>query len=202
VARRAPLAGRGGRRDHARHSDPPPVIKDIAMNILLAILAHTPTAVWAALAVLVLVGLRQMRAQTLSGGRVWLVPLVAGVASLAGALRGFGGAGELLTGACWAIGAGLGFAANRSLDLPRRVVANADGSFTIGGSIAPLLLLLGIFFVRYATNVALAIQPALSNDPLAAAVVAVAYGLTAGLLAARSRKVWSTRAGRPSVPAA
>lgn len=172
------------------------------MNTLIAILQHTPAAVWAVLAVLVLVGLRQMRTQTLSGGRVWLVPLIAGAASLAGALRGFGGAGELLTGACWAIGAALGFVANRPLDLPRRVAANADGSFTIGGSVAPLLLLLGIFFVRYASNVALAIQPALSNDPLAAAVVAVAYGLTAGLLAARSRKIWSTRGGRTAAQAA
>jgi hypothetical protein len=168
------------------------------MNALIAIVDHTPTAVWAVLAVLVLVGLRQMRTQTLSGGRVWLVPLVAGAASLAGALRGFAGAGELLTGACWALGAALGFVANRSLDLPRRVVANADGSFTIGGSVAPLIVLVSIFLVRYATNVVLAIQPALSNDPAAAAVVAIAYGLTAGLLAARSRKIWAARGARPA----
>lgn len=172
------------------------------MNALIAIVDHTPTAVWAVLAVLVLVGLRQMRTQTLSGGRVWLVPLVAGAASLAGALRGFAGAGELLTGACWALGAALGFVANRSLDLPRRVQANADGSFTIGGSVAPLVVLVSIFLVRYATNVALAIQPALSNDPVTAALVAVAYGSTAGLLVARSRKIWSTRAGRAAPLAA
>ena len=172
------------------------------MNTLIAILDHTPTAVWAVLAVLVLVGLRQTRTQTLSSGRVWLVPLVAGVASLAGALRGFAGAGELLTGACWAIGAALGFAANRSLDLPRRVVANADGSFTIGGSLAPLVLLVTIFLVRYVTNVALAIQPSLANAPAAAALVAIAYGFTAGLLAARSRRIWSTRRDRDTLLAA
>jgi hypothetical protein len=172
------------------------------MNALIAIVDHTPIAVWAVLALLVLVGLRQLRTQTLSGGRVWLVPLVAGAASLAGALRGFAGAGELLTGACWALGAVLGFAANRSLDLPRRVVANADGSFTIGGSVAPLVVLVSIFLVRYATNVALAIQPALSNDPAAAALVAIAYGSTAGLLVARSRKIWSTPAARPAAAVA
>ena len=172
------------------------------MNALIAIVDHTPTAVWAVLAVLVLVGVRQMRTQTLSGGRVWLVPLVAGAASLAGALRGFGGAGELLTGACWALGAALGLVANRWLDLPRRVVANADGSFTIGGSIAPLFILVGIFLVRYASNVALAIQPALARDPLAAATVAIAYGLSAGLLLARARRIWSTPAGRAAALAA
>ena len=163
------------------------------MASLIDIVTHTPTAVWAGLAALVLVGLRQTRTQTMSASRVWLVPLVVGAASLAGALRGFAGAGELLTGACWAVGAALGFVANRSLDLPRRVGANADGSFTIGGSIAPLLLFVGVFLVRYVVNVALAIQPSLSGNPEAAAAAAIAYGLTTGLLVARSRKIWSTR---------
>jgi hypothetical protein len=159
----------------------------------LDILTHTPIAVWAVLAALVLLGLRQTRTQTMSATRVWLVPAVVGAASLAGALRGFAGAGELLTGACWAVGAALGFASNRSLDLPRRVSANADGSFTIGGSIAPLLLFVGVFMVRYVVNVALAISPALASNPTAAAAAAIAYGFTTGLLAARSRKIWSTR---------
>ena len=168
----------------------------------LDIVTHTPTAVWIALAVLVLVGLRQTRTTRMSAGRVWLVPVLVGAASLAGALRGFAGAGELLTGACWAIGAALGFLSNRWLDLPRRVSANDDGSFTIGGSIAPLLLFVGVFMVRYVVNVALAIQPALAHDPVAAAAAAIAYGLTAGLLAARSRKIWSTRRDRGGLVAA
>ena len=140
-----------------------------------------------------LVGLRQTRTRDMSAKRVWIVPIVVCVASLAGALRGFAGAGELLTGASWAVGAGLGFLSNGSLDLPRRVSANADGSFRIGGSIAPLLLFVGVFLVRYVVNVALAIAPALSDNPAAAAVAAVAYGFTTGLLAARSRKIWATR---------
>ncbi len=172
------------------------------MSTLLDIVTHTPAAVWAVLAILVLVGVRQMRTRTMSAGRVWIVPLVVGAASLAGALRGFAGAGELLTGACWVVGAALGFVSNRSLDLPRRVSANADGSFTIGGSVAPLLLFVGVFLVRYVVNVALAIQPALSGNPEAAAAAAIAYGLTTGLLAARSRKIWATRRGRDGLLAA
>ena len=168
----------------------------------LDIISHTPIAVWIALAAIVLVGLRQTRTQRVSAGRVWLVPLVVGAASLAGALRGFADAGELLTGGCWLAGAALGYLSNRSLDLPRRASANADGSFTIGGSIAPLLLFMGVFVVRYVVNVALAIQPALAHDPAAAAGAAIAYGLTAGLLAARSRKIWSTRRDRGALVAA
>jgi hypothetical protein len=172
------------------------------MPSLLAIVTHTPPVVWGVLALLVLVGLRQTRTQTMSAGRVWLVPLVVGAASMVGALRGFAGAGELLTGACWAVGAALGFASNRSLDLPRRVRPNADGSFTIDGSIAPLLLFVGVFLVRYVVNVGLAIQPSLSGNPRAAAAAAIAYGFTAGLLAARSRKIWASRRGPPAVLAA
>ena len=168
----------------------------------LDILTHTPIAVWIALAAIVLFGLRQTRTVRMSAGRVWLVPLVVGVVSLASALRSFADAGELLTAVCWAAGAALGFLSNRSLDLPRRVSANADGSFTIGGSIAPLLLFVGVFMVRYVVNVALAIQPALAHSPAAAAGAAIAYGLTAGLLAARSRKIWSTRRDRGPLVAA
>lgn len=163
------------------------------MNFLLDILRHTPLAVWIALGVIVAIGARQLRTQRIAAGRVWGVPLLVAVVSLGSALRAFAGAGELLTGACWAIGAVLGFLSNRSLDLPRRVSANADGSFTVGGSVAPLLLFLGVFVVRYVVNVALAIAPALARDPTAAAGAAIAYGLTAGLLAARSRKIWASR---------
>lgn len=163
------------------------------MPSILDILSHTPPVVWGALALLVLFGVRQMRTQTMSAGRVWGVPIVVGAASAYGAVRGFAGAGELLTGACWVVGAALGFVSNRSLDLPRRVSSNADGTFTIGGSVAPLILFVSVFLVRYVVNVALAIAPSLSSNPAAATAAAVAYGFTAGLLAARSRKIWSTR---------
>ena len=168
----------------------------------LDIVTHTPPFVWAVLAGLVLVGLRQLRTQTMSATRVWLVPAVVGAASLAGALRGFAGAGELLTGAFWLVGTAIGFASNRSLDLPRRVSANADGSFTVGGSIAPLFVFVGVFMVRYVVNVALAIQPSLAFDPEAAAGAAIAYGFTAGLLAARARKIWASRRSTGALSAA
>ena len=172
------------------------------MISLADILAHTPVAVWAGLAALVLLGLRQTRTQSMSATRVWLVPTLVGAASLASALTAFAAAGPLLTGACWAAGTALGFVSNRWLDLPRRVSANADGSFTVGGSIAPLLLFVGVFMVRYGVSVALAIQPSLGHDPAAAAAAALAYGFTTGLLAARSRKIWATRRDRGTLLAA
>ena len=169
------------------------------MPSLLDILTHTPPVVWGALALLVLFGVRQMRTQTMSAGRVWLVPVVVGAASRAGALRGSAGAGELLTGACWAVGAALGFASNCSLEAaaPRERTPTAASPWRQHRAAAAVL---GVFLVRYVVNVALAIQPTLSGNPEAAAAAAIAYGLTAGLLAARSRKIWSTRRRRPAWP--
>ena len=172
------------------------------MTSPIDIVTHTPVAVWAGLAAMVLLGLRQTRTQAMSATRVWLVPALVGAASLASALVAFAAAGPVLTGACWAVGVALGFVSNRSLDLPRRVSANADGSFTVGGSIAPLLLFVGVFMVRYVVNVALAIQPSLGHDPVAAAAAAIAYGFTTGLLAARSRKIWAARRDRGTLLAA
>ena len=168
----------------------------------LDIVTHTPAAVWVALSILVAIGVRQLRTHTVVAAKVWIVPLIVGVASLLGALRGFGDAGPLLTGACWAAGAAIGFVSNRWLDLPRRVSANADGSFTIGGSVAPLLLFMSVFMERYVVGAALAIQPSLAANPEAAAAAAIAYGLTAGLLAARSRKIWASRGASAGLLAA
>ena len=172
------------------------------MPSLLDIVTHTPAAVWVALSVLVAIGVRQLRTHTVVAAKVWIVPLIVGAASLAGALRGFAGAGELLTGACWAAGVAIGLASNRWLDLPRRVSANTDGSFTIGGSVAPLLIFLSVFAERYVVGVALAIQPSLGTNPGAAAAAAIAYGFTAGLLGGRSRKIWASRGASAGVLAA
>jgi hypothetical protein len=169
---------------------------------LIAIVSHTPTWVWAVFAALVLLGLRQTRTQDVSAARVWLVPAILGAASLLGALRGFAAAGELLTGAAWGVGALLGLLSNRGLNLPRRVSANADGSFRVGGSVAPLLLFVGVFAIRYVVNVALAVQPSLAVSPVAATIAALAYGFTAGLLVARSRRIWATRRAPAGLAAA
>ncbi len=160
---------------------------------LFAIASHTPVGVWIGLAVLVGLGLRQTRARDVSPQGVWVAPIAIGAFSLWGAHTAFAGAGELLSLAGWATGVALGLAANRQLDLPRRVSANADGSFRIEGSIAPLLLYMGIFTVRYVVGAALAMQPALATQALVAVCASIAFGFPAGLLAARSRKVWATR---------
>jgi hypothetical protein len=171
-------------------------------TLLLSIVSHTPLWVWAVFAALVAYGLKQTRTQDIGATRVWLAPALVGAGSLWSLLSAFAPQGAALPLAGWLVGAALGALGNRTLVLPRQVRANADGSFRVEGSVAPLLLLAGVFTLRYVTGVVLAIHPALASDAVAALVVGLGYGLTAGLLAARSRKVWASRGALPAPLAA
>ncbi len=164
-------------------------------SFLLDIVTHTPLPVWAGFGLLVFLGLLQTRTRRVSAARLWIVPVVMGVYSFLGTWSAFGGAGSLPAVAAWAAGAAIGFASNRALDLPRQVSANADGSFQIGGSVAPLALFVTIFLLRYAIGVMLAVAPAFAQQPLVALVASFACGLPSRLLVARSRKILSSRGG-------
>ncbi len=162
-------------------------------TFLLDIVTHTPLWVWGGLALLVVLGLKQTRTRDVGALRMWLVPAIMGSYSFLGTWNAFGGSGALLPAAAWIAGAAIGFASNRTLDLPRQVSANADGTFRIGGSYAPLVLFVSIFLLRYVVGVMLAVAPVFAQQPLVAMIASVAGGLPTGLLIARSRKVLSTR---------
>ncbi len=163
------------------------------MNFLLDIITHTPLWVWGGLALLVFMGLKQTLPRDVSALRMWLVPIIMGAYSFYGSWSSFGGVGQAFAATAWIVGAAIGFAANGKLDLPRQVAVNADGSFRIGGSLAPLVLFVSIFMLRYAIGVTLAVAPALAHDLPFALAASLAGGVPTGLLLARSRKVLSTR---------
>jgi len=163
------------------------------LDFLLAIAAHTPTWVWAALALIVWAGLAQTRTRDIAARRVILVPAILAAFSLWGVSSAFGHAGLALVLALWGIGLALGWSSNRVLDLPRQVSANADGSFRVGGSFAPMALMLCVFLARYVNGVALAIRPGLATNAGYVVAATLVFALPAGLFAARSRKVWAAR---------
>ena len=170
------------------------------LDFLSALVTHTPIGVWIGLAVLVALGIRQMSAQRVGARRLVALPIVLGLASALSAWQAFAAAGELRMIASWGVGLALGLQLGRVLDLPRGVVADRDGTFHVPGSVVPLLLMLGIFLVRYVVNVALAVSPGLAAQASFAIGACLAYGLPSGLFAARARKVLSVRAA--SNPAA
>ncbi len=144
----------------------------------LSLLQHTPMWVWAILALLVALGAMQLRDHVLTRQRLLVQPVALGALSLYAAVSTFGPqTGVLLA---WALGAALGAALNRTLRLPRQVRRQADGRFAIGGSWAPMALLMTIFWLRYGINASLAMVPALAG------IASSLYGAATGLLAARA----------------
>src|SRR5690606_18283995 len=65
-----------------------------------------------------------------------------------------------------------------------------DRQFTLPGSCAPLLLILGIFLTKYYVGVQLAMQPDLARDTGFALTVALVYGIFNGIFVARFVRLW------------
>jgi hypothetical protein len=75
----------------------------------------------------------------------------------------------------------------------------ASRHFDLPGSAVPLLLIVALFFTRYAVNVELALQPALAREAGFALQVAALYGAFSGLFALRAARLW--RLARSAHPA-
>lgn len=161
------------------------------ITYLLTVLSHTPLWVWALLAALVALGLLQARDHVLPRARVLAQPLALGALSLVGAAGAFGLHALPLGG--WLAGLALGAALNQPLRLPRQVQALPDGRFAVGGSWAPLGLLMLIFWLRYTLAVALAMVPALAGQPGFVAAACLLYGTASGLFGARAWRVLQQR---------
>jgi hypothetical protein len=169
-------------------------------TFVVAVLTHTPPWVWGLLAALMTLGLLQTRDQTVSPRRVLIQPLALGALSIWSASSAFGMHAAVQP--MWLLGMLLGMAVNRGLGLPRRVHVLGDGRYTVGGSWAPLALMLAIFALRYVVAASLAIMPLLASDAAFAAVASLLYGVPAGLLAARALRILGLARALPSTAAA
>ena len=162
----------------------------------LALLSRTPPWVWLILAALVALGLSQAADHRVSVRRLLLQPLLLGALSVQSALAAFGAHPGVVAG--WLSGLAAGVLLNRWLGLPHRVRWLAHGQFEIGGSWTPLLLLMLIFWLRYAIAAALAVQPVLAGQPAFMWLGCAAYGLAGGLFGARAWRVLQQR--KPLAP--
>jgi hypothetical protein len=153
----------------------------------LTVFSHTPRWVWAILAALVALGLMQSRDHVVSRARLIAQPLALGALSLVSIASAFGLHALPLAG--WATGLALGLALNRPLGLPRQVKALAGERWAIGGSWAPLALLMLIFWLRYAVGASLALSPGLVHTGLFVLAASLLYGSASGLFAARALRV-------------
>lgn len=175
-------------------------------HFLQIFVSRIPVWVWAILAGLIALGLLQARDQVISRTRVLMLPLGMSALSLYSAIGAFGGLGGVagasvggsglgLAGVlgAWLVGAAMGALLNQPLRLPRQVRALADGRWAVGGSWAPMVLLMAIFWMRFGVAVALSVVPALASQISFATVCCALYGLSAGLLGARALRVLGHR---------
>jgi hypothetical protein len=154
-------------------------------RFLVEVVRHTPLGVWMLLAVLVALGLRQLRAHELGRARVLALPLAMGAFSLWGALSSFGVQAPVL--AAWALG--LGAVAAWGPRWPRQVQRVAADRYLVAGSVLPLAAMLAVFATRYALSVTFALHRDWAADAAVAIGASLLYGMLSGLFAARARHI-------------
>lgn len=162
-------------------------------RVLLTIAQHTPFWVWVLLAALIWLGVSQCFARTAGLRRVVMLPIAMAVFSIWGIAQGFGAAPRLLEILiAWCLVAcTVGVLALWLLHTPPAGARyDADHQhFHLPGSGWPLLLIVGIFLVKYGVGVELALQPALAHDNRFGLQIAMVYGAFSGVFAARTGRL-------------
>lgn len=157
--------------------------------MLFQILAHTPTWVFVLFALLVWLGARQLTATDVGLQRSMLMPAAMTMLSLYGVLSVFSHRPIAALG--WAVAAALAgwLVLRRPLPAGTRYDA-ANRRFHLGGSAVPLVLMMAIFFTKYAVGVQVAMHPALAADSLFALGIGTLYGAFSGIFAGRGLRLW------------
>lgn len=173
-------------------------------NIMTQLFSHTPLYVWAILGFLVYRGVLASRTRELTLRKLCIIPLVMLALSLSGVIGSFG-----LTGMApyaWAVGALAGTALAWSMSNPRAITAFPErGTVQRAGSWLPLVLMLGIFCMKYAVAVTLAVAPAQAHAAGFVLTVCSLYGMFSGIFLGgllRTLNVYRQAAGQPLQAAA
>lgn len=162
-------------------------------QVLLTIVQRTPTWVWLVLAALVALGASQLFARSASLRRVLVVPIAMAVFSAWGMASAFGGASHVAgVLAAWLAAACAVAAVSLWLHRAAPAGAHYDAArqrYHLPGSGWPMLLIQGIFLVKWAVGVELALQPTLAHDSPFALQIALVYGAINGVFAARAARL-------------
>lgn len=169
-------------------------------TVIAQVLAHTPAWVWAILAAITLLGLRQAREHEVPAWRLVLMPVGLGAWSLWSTAGMFGTHGAVL--AAWATGWALAVAAQLAFARPHPALPLGRGRYRVPGSPQPLLAMWTVFGLRYATAVMLALQPGLGRSSGLAIGTSLACGALGGLFAARALRILRSSGVPPARAAA
>ena len=156
--------------------------------MIMSILEHTPSWVFAVFFALLLLGASQTRTRDVSRARAIGLPIAFVLLSLAGVMTTFTLSG-LAVGA-WLVGVGVSTTLGGPAWRAQGASWSADTQrVRIPGSWWPLILILGLFTLRYTAGTLLAIHPALAGNSHVALPLSAVYGAVAGLFWARTRSL-------------
>ena len=155
----------------------------------IQILLHTPKWVFILFALLLWLGARQLLANTMSLGRVTVMPIVMACLSIFGVASAFGGSSLTLLAWVAAALATLTVVLQRPLPAGTRY-DEPTRSIHVAGSAVPLLLMMGIFFTKYGVGVTFALHPEMRHDATLALAIPVLYGVFSGVFAGRALRLW------------
>lgn len=158
---------------------------------LVPVLRGTPVWVWGLFAGLLALGASQLRDRTASLARVSLMPVAMTLLSVSGTFSALGASPHRTMGiAAWLVAAALAFAifsrgrsAAAQYDAERRV-------YLLQGSVVPLLMIVGIFLVKYVVGVDLAMEPQLVQNAPYVLGIAALYGAFTGVFVGRASRLW------------
>jgi hypothetical protein len=159
------------------------------MPLLNEILRRTPPWVFVLFFVLLALGYSQTRNRIVGRSGVSILPFSMVVLSFFGVISAFGTAYVGLVS--WVIGVVVAVWLGGKLAIPRGVTYSIETrSFTVPGGWLPLLLMMTIFFVKYAVGVVLARQLPIAGVPGFIGLVSLCYGFLSGLFLARFFVIW------------
>ena len=155
--------------------------------MLWQILTHTPRWVFLILFALVMLGWQQSRDRSRKPWVLLLVPAVMTLMSFGSLLSSFGAVVALQL--LWLAALGL-FAAAVGAYLPVKGLRAEGKRIFIPGSWVPLILMLAIFFTKYAVGATKAMAPQLVDLPAFKLSLCVVYGAFSGIFVGRALAIW------------
>lgn len=158
--------------------------------MLTQILTRTPPYVWGILALILVVGVMQLRSRNISRPQLLIIPTAMVALSIFTVASNFGT--SFGTVPVWIAGVAAAHILNTSiLNSPRGVTFNGT-AFQVPGSVIPLLIMLAIFLTNYTLGVTRAIAPQLSEATVFKVAISLALGALSGLLLSRARHILQT----------
>lgn len=158
--------------------------------MLFQIFSHTPIWVFVLFFVLLGMGIQQGRDRNVSGKIVFILPACMILFSCFGLISSTGASGYSL--AIW-IGSVLGVA-SLGWRFDAADVRYHSNVYSIPGSWLPLMLMMGIFFTKYAVGVMSALRPEMIEQLWFIYSISFIYGIFSGAFAARA--IWIWKSGR------